>query len=258
MQFSKAQMIAALDALIARGKDIRASFQRVPVPFNGDFVAWFTECLSTLEAIYGTNSDAINSFRVILFAPPVLGVYPNETERQRAAWVWFDNGLWYAINSLIGRRTSLQRLLPEEVSRANQNVFISHGGPTQTHVDLVVALLEAVGLVPVVVMNRPNLGMSVNEKVHHYMRLCDSAVVLATEEDETTVHEGRARPNVENEVGMLQALPRINGRIVYMKEPGVKLASNYQEKAWIPFTKIRIQDAFVPLLVELREFGVLG
>jgi len=82
--------------------------------------------------------------------------------------------------------------------------------------------------------------------------------VLATAEDETIALETRTRPNVENEIGMLQASPNIGERIIYLKEQEVQFASNYSEKVWIPFEKGRLQDSFIPLLRELRAFGLIG
>ena len=124
-----------------------------------------------------------------------------------------------------------------------------------THVQLVQDFLGALGLGPVVVRDRPNLNLSVNEKVRFYMALCTGAVALATVEDETIANEQRTRPNVENEIGMLQAAPNIGSRIIYLKEPNVTFASNYQEKVWIPFTKERVQDSFINIAKELRAFG---
>ena len=88
--------------------------------------------------------------------------------------------------------------------------------------------------------------------------MCSGAIALATVEDETTAHEQRARPNVENEIGMLQTAPNIGSRIIYLKEPGVTFASNYAEKVWIGFTKERVQDAFIDIAKELRAFRFLG
>ena len=56
------------------------------------------------------------------------------------------------------------------------------------------------------------------------MALCTGAIALATVEDETTAGDLRARPNVENEIGMLQMAPNVGSRIIYLKEPGVAFA----------------------------------
>ena len=90
------------------------------------------------------------------------------------------------------------------------------------------------------------------------MGLCTGAIALATVEDETTAREHRARPNVENEIGMLQTAQNIGSRIMYLKEPGVTFASNYSEKVWIGFSKDRIQDTFIDIAKELRAFGFIS
>ena len=90
------------------------------------------------------------------------------------------------------------------------------------------------------------------------MRLCTGAIALATAEDETTAEEKRAKPNVENEIGMLQTSPNIGSRIIYLKEPAVKFASNYAEKVWMSFDKDQVQNTFIDIAKELRAFGFLS
>lgn len=158
---------------------------------------------------------------------------------------------------LTKHRYSVERLAMDEPVRSTPYIFISHGGPTMVHVDLVRDFLAALGLWPVVVRQMANLNLSVNEKVRFYMALCTGAIALTTAEDETVANEQRTRPNVENEIGMLQMAPNIGSRLVYLKESNVAFASNYQEKVWIPFTKERVQDSFVDLARELRAFGFL-
>jgi hypothetical protein len=55
---------------------------------------------------------------------------------------------------------------------------------------------------------------------------------------------------------MLQTAPAIQNRIVYLKEPTVRFPSNFAEKVWIEFSGDRIQDAFIPLIRELRAFAL--
>jgi hypothetical protein len=100
-----------------------------------------------------------------------------------------------------------------------KNVFISHGGPSFSHVCAVRDLLNELGLMAVIVQQLPSFGLSVHEKVRRWMRICRSAIVLATADDESVVGEPRTRPNIEHEIGMLQTIPTIQNRIVYLKEP---------------------------------------
>jgi hypothetical protein len=58
-------------------------------------------------------------------------------------------------------------------SAFEKNVFISHGGPSFSHVCTVRELLNELGLMPVIVQELPSFGLSVHEKVRDG---CASAV----------------------------------------------------------------------------------
>jgi hypothetical protein len=251
-------MLAALDGLIQEAERLYKKFLSDFQPWTADFAVWLKASESTVEAIFGSGSDTLRSFKNIYYTPPPSEPYANDLERDKARLTWFGIGLRYAHASLLGYRYSVERLAQEPPSRPTPNIFVSHGGPTRSHVDQVRDFLVALGLQPVVVEDLPNLNLSLNEKVRFYMGLCSGAVALATAEDETAAQEQRTRPNVENEIGMLQTAPNIGARIVYLKEPDVQFASNYAEKVWIPFTKDHPQNAFTHLARELRAFGFLG
>ena len=255
---TKQQMLTALDGLIAESERLHGVFLANFTPWSPDFAAWLKACESTIESIFGSTSHTLSSFKGIYFLPPPWQQFANDMERLKAELMWFDSGLRYARASLVGYRYSVERLAAEEPVRGTPYLFVSHGGPTTAHLYLVRDFLSALGLGPVIVRDMPNLNLSVNEKVWHYMGLCTGAIALATVEDETTAHEQRARPNVENEIGMLQTALNIGSRIIYLKEPGVTFASNYAEKVWIGFTKERVQDAFIDIAKELRAFRFLG
>jgi hypothetical protein len=89
------------------------------------------------------------------------------------------------------------------------------------------------------------------------MSQCVAAIALATAEEEDGTRIKRTRPNVEHEIGLLQSMPNINNRIVYMREPSVNFASNYAEKCWIDFVKEDISDALIPHLRELVGFRLV-
>lgn len=191
---------------------------------------------------------------------PPTEAYANEGERKAGELVWFDSGLEYAIAILLGYAYSIDRLLPPDTTppRTPYNIFISHGGATMTHVDAVAEMLEAVGLSPVIVARRPSMNLSLNQKVLVYLGVCSAGIALATVEDEEEAAGlGRPRPNVEHEIGLMQAASNIASRIIYCKESKVKFASNYAEKVWIPFAKEQARNSFVQILRELHAFGLL-
>lgn len=137
-----------------------------------------------------------------------------------------------------------------------RNVFLSHGGPAFVHVRAVSGLLNALGFVPVIAQELPSFGLSVHEKVQGWMRICRSAIVLATADDQPGSGHPRTWPNIEHEIGMLQTSPSIQNRVVYLKEPSVHFPSNYAENVWIPFNRACIQEAFPALITELRGFAL--
>lgn len=233
---SKAGMLQALDGLIEVADQIRTQFWRELQPWSSEFVAWLKAAESTVEMIFGSKSEAYTRFRTIYFTPPPGEQYANELEANKAKLTWFESGLTFARTSLIGYRYSVERLATDdEPTRSSPFIFISHGGPTRIHVDCMRDFLKALGLEPIIVADLPNMNMSINEKVLSYLSICTGAIALATSEDETTAAEKRTRPNVENEIGMMQTAPGIGERIVYLKEPDVRFASNYAEKVWIEF-----------------------
>jgi predicted nucleotide-binding protein len=252
---SKKSMLSALDGLIRSADQLRQAFRQDLRPWSNDFVAWLKAAESTVESIFGTGSEAYVQFRSIHYLPPPTAQHANDP---KAHLLWFDSGLNYAIASLTGMRYSVERLAADDSDRPRPFVFVSHGGKTRKHVDGVSEFLSVLGLEPIIVADRPNLNLSINEKVLSYMRLCSAGLALATVEDETTAREKRARPNVENEIGMMLTSHNIGSRIIYLKEDEVKFASNYAEKVWIRFKKTRVQDAFVAIARELRAFGLLG
>jgi len=257
---TKAQMVEALRSLITDGRAIQDQFLKDFIPWTTLFVAWLKACEATVEAIYGTGSDALQTFKGIYFVPPPTETYANDGERDAGKLVWFYSGVDYAIANLAGYAYSIDRLLPPDTAppRTPYNIFISHGGATTTHVDAVAEMLEAVGLSPVIVARRPSMNLSLNQKVLRYLGICAAGIALATVEDEEEAAKlGRTRPNVEHEIGLMQTAPNIADRIIYCKEEKVKFASNYAEKVWIPFAKQQAQDAFVSILRELHAFGLL-
>lgn len=255
---TKQQMLGALDSLITDAGGLFEAFSHDLAPWTPQFVVWLKASESTIETIYGSRSDALATFRSIYFMPPPDQTFTSDADRDKARLVWFDSGLRFAIQTLVGFRYSIDRLLPdEEQKHHNPFVFISHGGPIRAHVDTVAELLKTIGLSPVIVEDLPNLNLSLNDKVRHYMGLCGAAIVLATLDDDAPA-ERRTRANISHEIGLLQEIPNIGGRIAYLKEAEVEFPSNYREKGWIRFTRTRAQDAFISLLKELRAFGLVG
>lgn len=111
---TKPQMLAALDGVIAEAERLHAEFLTRMLPWTPDFVVWLKATESTVEAIFGSASDALSSFKNIFFLPPPWEQGVTEIERRKAEITWFDSGRRFAHGALIGYRYSVQRLAVEE------------------------------------------------------------------------------------------------------------------------------------------------
>jgi len=180
MALSKQQMLGMLDGPIAELNGIRAEFARDGAMWTPVFAAWKSAAEVAIEAIFGPTSGALAAFRAIYFSAPPSEGFIDPGDKQIANMIWYGSGLDYALTRLVSYRFVVDRLAVDPPQRSTPYIFISHGGPVRTHVDATRELLSVVGLAPIVVADMPNYGLSVNEKVLGYMRVCVAAVVLAT------------------------------------------------------------------------------
>src|SRR6266852_3533780 len=125
---TKQQMLSAVDGLIVEAERLHAVFLADFLPWSCDFAVWLKASESTVEAIFGSGSDALSSFKKIYFLPPPGQQSANDMERVKAELTWFDSGLRFAHVTLIGYRYSVERLATEEPARSTPYIFISHGG----------------------------------------------------------------------------------------------------------------------------------
>lgn len=248
---TKEQVLSSIVPLIQYGEKIMQDFFASGKTLTSDFISWKSDCESTLEILYGAQSRILDDYKRIYYCPPVN----NADETQKLSW--YLSGLTHAVNILKGLVASINRLVPDSQPQASSLVFISHGGLYMKHVDTLSDFLEALGAFPVVACKLPNQGFSLNEKVQYYMSLCNSAIILATLDDEIDAKKKRTRPNVDNEIGMLQCTPNIRNRIIYLKEPNVAFASNYAEKVWYSMNKKHIQNNFIDIVRDLKVFGII-
>jgi len=103
-------------------------------------------------------------------------------------------------------------------------VFISHVTTEVQLVEAFCAKVRSLGHEPVLVEEMPSLGMPPNEKVSHYLRQCEAAVVLATRDPEGGE---KTRQNIVEEIGRIQQhWSRQHPPWVLFREVGVRLPSN--------------------------------
>ena len=135
------------------------------------------------------------------------------------------------------------------------NIFISHGRESKA-LDLLNNFIRAIGLIPVIVMEQPSQGMSLDDKVIAYMQTCAAAIILATGDDKVEGGEHlQPRQNVIHEIGIAQQV--LTNRITYLLEEGTEFPSNIAPKVYERFTNNNLSKAFIAIVRDLRAFGIL-
>ncbi len=126
-----------------------------------------------------------------------------------------------------------------DVSASPQSLFLVHGRDDAARLDVQRFLEKVTELKIVVLVERPNQGQTIIEKLEGHVENSAFAVILMTADDEgrlrgTESMSYRARQNVILEMGMLIAkLGRRN--VVVLYEDGVEMPSDYYGVVYIPF-----------------------
>lgn len=218
------------------------------------FFRWQAACRQSIELTFGANYPNLQDFQKISYSPPTL---PNQTPNSSLDLVYFITGLKVAKELLESMLFTIIAWWPsEQVTTQQAIVFITHGGKrSERPLNKIDQFLIAIGASPIIIEKLPNVGKGVDEKVNLYMQICNCAIAMLTAEDITNKGELRVRENIHHEIGMLQTLPQINGKIIYLKENTVKLPTNYNSKGWHEFALDHLDNAFIDIAKELNAFG---
>jgi predicted nucleotide-binding protein len=134
-------------------------------------------------------------------------------------------------------------------------IFISHGNDSAA-LNLLKEFIIAIGLIPVIVKNEPNKGMSVDDKVLNSLKSCEAAIILATGDDAVNGSEYfQPRQNVIHEIGLAQQI--LTDKITYLLEEDTKFPSNISPKVYERFTKENLTGAFITIARDLKGFDIL-
>ena len=85
---------------------------------------------------------------------------------------------------LLGRKMAINPISKNSVenSMKNKNIFVGHGQNSKIK-DEVTGFLKSIDLIPIVLLDEPNLGKTIIEKVEHYVALTSFAIVILTKDD---------------------------------------------------------------------------
>jgi predicted nucleotide-binding protein len=142
----------------------------------------------------------------------------------------------------------------QQNSSGENRIFISHGQSTDwQHVqtflerELDVRTLE--------LAQEPNKGRFVLEKLDQESARCCYAVIVITDDDETTDGALRARENVMHEIGFFQA--RFGrARVCLLHEDRTNIPSNIHGLVYLQYPKGVVRATFSDLRKELKAVGL--
>jgi predicted nucleotide-binding protein len=137
-------------------------------------------------------------------------------------------------------------------------IFVGHGkkrGP----LDKVQKILDEFKVPYRVVVDLPNLGRPIPDKVKQTMEQCGSAILIFTKDEEFRDAEGeelwRPSENVVYELGA--ASYAYEDRVVILKEKGITFPTNFNSVGYIEFEENAIEAKAVEILKELIGFGLV-
>ncbi len=134
-------------------------------------------------------------------------------------------------------------------------IFISHGRAGDA-LNIFRSFLESLNFEVIVVINEPNIGRTLSEKVKSYLRESDCILVLATPDNKDVSSSAfQPRANVSHEIGFAEALDK---KIIYLKHNDVDFGSNYSDKVWIPFSDTNYHEAFQLIIEEIKKFQLIS
>lgn len=215
------------------------------------------------RTIYEEIEQLLDEPNLSAYAPPVSWGTVMSDSGSAEPRLWYEHQA-EIVNSGTRLITYIEAILDAEVSHRAETlqpemlpatIFISHGRSSDI-LNLLRDFITALGLIPVITMEQPSQGMSVDRKVLSYMKACKCAIILATGDDKIEKSSClQPRQNVIHEIGIAQQI--FPNKIIYLIEESTEFPSNIAPKVYERFTKDNLTKAFIAIVRELRAFGLL-
>jgi predicted nucleotide-binding protein len=211
-------------------------------PISRDaFSQWITAARSSVEWIYGTDSDTFRSYKGsggIASVP----INPSETWRENDRAETMERHIsklkgmldFHSATRELQKTASSAKNLPSDPTR----VFVVHGHDDRYRIETA-RFLEHLGLTPIILHEQANAGRTLIDKFEESAIASGFAVVLLTPDDRGGVanlprvrQRARARQNVIFELGyFIRKFGR--SRVCALYVPGIELPSDIHGVAYI-------------------------
>lgn len=131
-------------------------------------------------------------------------------------------------------------------------IFISHGHNEIAMHKLKDFVRDRLHMEAVVLSEQPDLGLTIVEKLEHYGKACQFALILLTADDETKSGGLRARQNVIHELGYFHGVLG-RKRVLLLKEGGIELFSNISGLIYKEFPAGSIESVFEDIRLAIQS-----
>lgn len=134
-------------------------------------------------------------------------------------------------------------------------VFIAHGGQSDAR-DFLELYLWRKGYRPIIIEELPSLGKSPDDKVDHYLEMCQFGVIFA-ELRRASVQDGVPHPRLNIVDELVRIKKTLNGRFVVLLEEGLSINSD-EQVTYLVFSLQSLDKPCNFVLQELEAHAIRG
>ncbi|MFP4460018.1 MAG: hypothetical protein ACLFSQ_10575 [Candidatus Zixiibacteriota bacterium] len=135
------------------------------------------------------------------------------------------------------------------------SVFVSYS--RQSHaLFLLNNYLYALGVIPIMVMHKPNASREVSELATSQMKSCECAIILATGDLKTNSGVFKYPSNIVIKE-IMEARKIFDDKIIYLLEENAKFPENIKPDSYDSFTDDNLSEAFIRIVHRFRKYGII-
>ena len=218
-------------------------------PLSTQYYLWRNSVEDVLEAAFGRDSTEYKRFHEIsgkISAADRQGSY-HGLLRSRAI----------AIKSIINKYEELgAEEKPTTPAEFPPKAFIAHEGETRA-LTMLKEFLEALGIQYFIAESKASDGRSIEKQVDWTQSKADFAICLVTKGKAINKKTGKhyMAPNIADELGRARQV--FGNKIILLVQKGVEPHTNIKEIVHETFTTTNMENAFIKIAKELRNWGFI-
>jgi hypothetical protein len=220
------------------------------LPYNNDeYPLWRNQIEDVLKAVFGRDSDEHERVASAYLRVSSYDQQGDYLQKLKLCEI--------AILSIIKKYETLGfEAEPATVAGLPPQAFIAHEGETQALTSLK-EFLDALGIKYFIAESEASGGKSVEKHVNWVEEQGDFAIILATKGKAIDKKTGKHYMglNVADELGSARQI--YGNHIILLVQKGVQVHTNKKEIVYGEFTSTNMQEAFIKIARELRNWGFI-